>query len=248
MDDKLQAFNRKPTDAWFLVPPEQFIYTHLPEKEGWQLLPDPVSPEDFDQLPKLRPPFFEQGHTLMDGKKGVFTVQDSLEIQVNPGAGYYLSGGLMNSFDTRLENFTLTQSGKKSTNIKARFPVAGDYRLVLFSRAEGENTGTGVAEFFVKAESANEMPFPETYGLFTEKRCRILKGEDGTLASGRPTSIEIKVPEAKGVYLKNGGERVPFDKNGDTFQLNFTPNTGEAIVQADFGDSMYQYLVRYKVE
>jgi len=45
--------------GFLFAPPEEFIYSHLPENEQWQLLESPVVPADFRDLPRLLLPFFE---------------------------------------------------------------------------------------------------------------------------------------------------------------------------------------------
>jgi len=45
----------------FFSPPEEFIYTHLPLMQRWQLLPRPVALETFWTMPQLTPSFFPLG-------------------------------------------------------------------------------------------------------------------------------------------------------------------------------------------
>jgi hypothetical protein len=45
----------------FLMPPEQFIFTHFPQDPRWQLLPEQVSYEEFAKLAGVPPSFFQLG-------------------------------------------------------------------------------------------------------------------------------------------------------------------------------------------
>lgn len=45
----------------FYTPPSEFVFTHLPLTQRWQLLGDPISVEDFWALPQLAPAFFPLG-------------------------------------------------------------------------------------------------------------------------------------------------------------------------------------------
>ena len=45
-------------DEYFLMPPEQFIYTHFPEDAKWQLLSTPISNNEFADLPDVQRRFF----------------------------------------------------------------------------------------------------------------------------------------------------------------------------------------------
>ncbi|CAF3143516.1 unnamed protein product [Rotaria sp. Silwood2] len=52
---------RKLCTFYFLVRPEQLIYTHLPENPQWQLLKSPIAMKDFVYLPHVYPEYFELG-------------------------------------------------------------------------------------------------------------------------------------------------------------------------------------------
>ncbi|ELU11849.1 hypothetical protein CAPTEDRAFT_95468, partial [Capitella teleta] len=51
-------------DHYFLTNPEEFIYTHFPFKEKWQLLARPVTRLEFNELASLQPAFFRKGLRL----------------------------------------------------------------------------------------------------------------------------------------------------------------------------------------
>lgn len=47
------------SEAFFLVPPEQFVFSHLPVEENWQLQRTPrISQAEFEDLPPVQPNFF----------------------------------------------------------------------------------------------------------------------------------------------------------------------------------------------
>lgn len=49
-------------DYYFLTPPSQMVYDHLPEEETWQLLDDPLpTGRAFSVLPNVKPSFFQNG-------------------------------------------------------------------------------------------------------------------------------------------------------------------------------------------
>lgn len=58
----------------FYLPPEAFIYTHLPFESYWQLLPRPVSREQWWQMPEVALPFFAAGGQLLEDKLQACTV------------------------------------------------------------------------------------------------------------------------------------------------------------------------------
>lgn len=46
------------------IPPEAFIHTHLPFEACWQLLPEPLRPNDWWQMPELSLAFAAAGGRL----------------------------------------------------------------------------------------------------------------------------------------------------------------------------------------
>lgn len=48
-------------EFWFLTPPDQYIFSHLPEDPQWQLIDQVVSKERFEELPNIRGQFFNLG-------------------------------------------------------------------------------------------------------------------------------------------------------------------------------------------
>ena len=52
------------TAFYFLTDPEEFIFTHFPDEESWQLLARPVSKQEAQHMPCLSPDFFRYGLIL----------------------------------------------------------------------------------------------------------------------------------------------------------------------------------------
>lgn len=60
------SFVRKFQPFYFLTPPEDLIYTHLPTEDRWQLLERNITLEDFEKLPKHDDEFFEENPEFTD--------------------------------------------------------------------------------------------------------------------------------------------------------------------------------------
>jgi hypothetical protein len=54
-------FVKRFRDFFFLTPPEQLIFTHLPDERKWQLLPAPLSREEFASTLRIDPQLFDLG-------------------------------------------------------------------------------------------------------------------------------------------------------------------------------------------
>ena len=46
---------------WFIVPPEEFIFSHLPEDTQWQLISPAITTHQFEDLPFIADSFFKMG-------------------------------------------------------------------------------------------------------------------------------------------------------------------------------------------
>ncbi len=71
-------FVRQFNPYFFGSPPDQFLYTHFPFKDEWQLLPQPKTKTEFETAPELSSEFFKNGFGLVS--------QSSRMIQIK-GAG-----------------------------------------------------------------------------------------------------------------------------------------------------------------
>lgn len=48
-------------DFWFFTPPEQFIFSHFPEDDRWQLIRDKLKLKDFNRMPIVHHAIFQAG-------------------------------------------------------------------------------------------------------------------------------------------------------------------------------------------
>src|SRR5258708_32500324 len=62
-------FTRHYNDFYFLTPPERMIFTHLPQKERWQLLSNPAVVEEFERWGKVNAVLFRNGVKAEDLKE-----------------------------------------------------------------------------------------------------------------------------------------------------------------------------------
>lgn len=74
-------------DFWFSTPPDQFIFTHLPEEDRWQLMMRPWSEARFDRAPRLNKFYFTSRAQLMSPQEGVLAARRRHYFRIRvPGA------------------------------------------------------------------------------------------------------------------------------------------------------------------
>ena len=83
------TFTRNDNDmSWFHVDPYWMIFTHYPDDAAYQLLPQPISRQQFDALPIVKPMWAEYGFNARKIFKQCLTGQSDLPDMYNEGRGY----------------------------------------------------------------------------------------------------------------------------------------------------------------
>lgn len=225
------------TTDWLFVKPEHFIYSHFPTKQNQQLLENPLSSSEFLSLADLRPKFFEIAENFsIKSSKSAFdsdyksankfiekqtNVSDSVLAEYNLKDDYSLNFSVTQIATKQRKNnlsFTKTENRKTSTTIQ--FPNAGLYQIQVFYFAKNARQGRRCAEFFVNAENASSILYPQVYPNSFE--AEILSPIEMPLKKGETYHFEIKCPEKKFAAIINGRNFVQMQKseNGN-FALDF---------------------------
>lgn len=76
----LQRFD----DFYFLTDPEEFIYTHFPDEDRWQLLDAPISLEEFEKRVFKTSAFFTMGLRLIDPHHAHIVTGRPLHVATSP--------------------------------------------------------------------------------------------------------------------------------------------------------------------
>ncbi|XP_053109585.1 kyphoscoliosis peptidase-like [Hemicordylus capensis] len=173
VDAEKRLFIPRHDDFFFLTDPEHFIETHWPDEPEWQLLPSPVSLEDFEERVFKTPEFFKLQLSLFS--------PDTSVLKTDQGeAAVSLASTLPTEFTYQLlklghDNFKedvgkahgmLTGSDKKMA-LKVFPPSPGLFDLQIFARPSGSPTPyTWVCSYQIRClesngkESLPENPFP----------------------------------------------------------------------------------------
>lgn len=355
VDTKTQSFESNPNDDWFLLPPEQFRFTHLPDDANWLLTSSSLTRSEFERLPKLRPLYFRHGLKLKDEKLGRFEVAGELTLQLESRKGMLVSAQLRQN-DIEIPNCATAIQVGKDVTIKARFPKPGSYQVILFAREPKQTTASSVAEFFVESSTGTDQllpdyrprfseyklkleepdkglyqfdrelslrvnrpspniklsatvvdqndqtiqnmamvntisggqvevrahcpqpgryqlnlfaanvgeknlghvvsvqlhakqggkEFPLLYSDFAKNQGELLEGKAGEIRAGSRERIKLRFPSLSNLYLKQGNDYQEFSKDEDTFKMEFTPQSGEAVVAYRDG-SKYRFIMKYQV-
>ena len=107
-----RIWNKRLDDSYFLTPPAIMALSHLPIDDQWQLLESPISKEDFQKFPDIKPTLFELG----------FDVEEAYtEIKSNPEQPFPKIFGFANTIDLRILEAPI--SGVLNSNERYHFKI-----------------------------------------------------------------------------------------------------------------------------
>ncbi|XP_026998013.2 kyphoscoliosis peptidase [Tachysurus fulvidraco] len=146
MDTK--TFVKRFDDFYFLTEPREFINSHFPDEENWQLLDTPISLEQFELIPLMTSAFYTLGLTLLQPTQYKITTDDG-ETTVSVSSSGRLTFAYelrqrdsktgaagQNEVDSSCGLLSVTQQGM---SLRLLPPEPGVYELKLFARPEGDS-------------------------------------------------------------------------------------------------------------
>ena len=232
-------------DHYFMTAPDEFIFDHLPEQESWQLLPEPLSKAEFEDLVYVESDFFNLGLVAME-RNGSIAAGGEVNLSVYAPEDVVMMAGLESGqevFDGR----TLCQREGMRYEIRARFPEAGSYALRLYAKKRDDpGVYKSVMQYNINASSGAENGFPLTFGRFGEVGAHLYSPMEGSLKAGESYHFRVKVPGAAEVAVVSGREWSRLEAQGDLFEGNVTVANGDAGILANFGGGKWEGMVKYK--
>lgn len=161
-------------DFYFLTDPEQLIYSHWAHRKEWQLLVQPITLQDFENLPLVKSYFFKCAMFFVSHHNGVV---DTKKGRIALTLGYckptnftykitFADTGEEIYQGQKLKNFALQHHGQNQTGTFVfRAPRPGQYYFTIFAQLlTGElgvkNIFTASCEYKVIADAASTDAAP----------------------------------------------------------------------------------------
>ena len=231
-------------DHYFMTPPDQFIYDHLPEEESWQLLDRPFSKAEFEDLVYVESDLFSLGLKVIE-RNGSISSGGEVNLSVYAPEDVVMMAGLESEAEA-LEGRTLCQRDGENYEIRARLPQAGGYALRAYAKKiDDPGAYKSVMQYSINASSGVESSYPLTFGRFGEVGAHLYIPLEGSLRAGQSYHFRIRVPEASEVAVVCGKEWSRLEGQGDLFEGNVTVAKGEAGIFANFGGETWEGMMRY---
>lgn len=252
--DQDGAFARSFTGHYFLTSPDEFLFDHFPDDSSWQLLPTPITAEEYLSRPLVKPPFFEHGLRLVNHSGARIEAQGSVAVTVGAPADVVVVGAVLQGGKQLDERYAFTQRDGNHFSVRAAFPSPGSYVLRVFAGRKHDlrkwcEWGLDYA-VEVPQGSPTGGRFPKAFGAFLERNCYLQGPLSGVLRAAERVEFSLRVPGAEKVMVVRSEEAWwPLDRAGDRFSGEVLVDKGEVMVFAKFpGKSRYEGLLRYVVE
>ncbi|XP_015253406.1 PREDICTED: kyphoscoliosis peptidase [Cyprinodon variegatus] len=178
VDMQHESFVKSFDDFYFLTDPEEFIDSHFPDEEKWQLLDKPIPIEEFEQRVFKTSAFFKMGLRLISPLH-YYIVTDDGEATVSLGFSRpttftyeitqhqdLLHCGSVEQKESSNSSFGLLTVSSRSMKLQLLPPESDTYDVKLFARSENATTPlVWVCSFTVKCpnpratEDIPENPF-----------------------------------------------------------------------------------------
>ncbi|KAM9842845.1 kyphoscoliosis peptidase [Aulostomus maculatus] len=148
VDMEHESFVKRFDDFYFLTEPEEFIDSHFPDEEKWQLLETPISLEEFERRVFKTSAFFSIGLRLLQPRH-FYIVTDDGEANVSLGFSRpvtfayeitqhqdLLHCGASEQRESSNSSFGLLTVSHRSMNLQLLPPASGTYDVKVFARPE----------------------------------------------------------------------------------------------------------------
>lgn len=243
-------FVREYDEFYFLTPPEYLIYTHFPEDKKWQLLPNPITKEQFEGLPFVKPPFFKNGLKFVSHKKALIQANSYLKVILSAPRDVLIIANLLQD-DIELKDLTFVQRNKDNYEINVVFPYSGEYILRIFTKRKSDpGLYDWTLDYKIRSSGSQGklVGFPTTYEPFIKRNAYLYSPLSGNLRLYSRQNFKIRVPDAREVVVIVGRRWVFLNKKGDIFTGEVFIDDTEVTVYAKFpGERLYSGLLRYEV-
>lgn len=157
-------------EFYFLTDPEEFIYSHFPDKEVWQLLARPLTLPEFQKVILLKPKFFQfdlkvKSHPWCTLK----SVDGAVNIEINTNRedlsfSYELYRSTkVDCGQERLQKYLFLERNpeEKKVCVEIRFPTTGKFKAEIYGK-DSKSKFEWLCSYVLYCEKpeANCMPLP----------------------------------------------------------------------------------------
>ncbi|MTF38175.1 transglutaminase domain-containing protein [Cyanobacterium aponinum] len=243
------GFNAQFNPFYFATNPREFIYTHFPENDKWQLLNPIMSRSEFDSLANVSPTLFEYDIQLLSHPNvNISTDENNINIALKVPKNVVAIASLKFEEKQLQDNYTFVQKQGENILINASFPEKGEYKLDIFAKPKDETNSYPLVVSYNILASGNGNQFPKTFQHFNEYNGYLETPLNNSLNPNQNTYFKLKIDQALEVKAvnKSTNQWHDLERYGNVFAGNINVGNGDIILYAKFPqDSRYWALLEY---
>lgn len=206
----------KYSTQWLFTKPEQFIFTHYPKQEKYQLLAEPLSIQNFKALPYLIPAWWdnsENNNTNVPFQK-ITEIESIYTIEVPVKSDFIYDFKIRNSSTNQeVQNRVFTECTENKEKITLSFPATGKYTIDIYYRNRKSKTSESCGQFIINAAEGSNVKFPTVYNTSCEN-LEIIEPKNMPLSKGKNLHFEINVLNKKNVAVIIGKTYIQLENDG----------------------------------
>jgi len=218
--DPEDGFVRRFEDFYFLTPPEELVWTHLPEDSDWQLLDDTISRDEFEGLVYAKPAFFDNGMKIVRPLEG--TIDGTLGANVTLSAPEEVAviADLLDEEGQKLpRRFTMVRRSSDEVLVMVACPGPSNFTIRIYSRRGDSIDGAydwTLDYRMIAGPNAREEPgFPQVWDIFWDLGLDFGSKPEGVITTGSDLNVTFSVPEdvlLLARLLDEEGQELPEDR------------------------------------
>ena len=240
---------RQYDDHYFATPASEFIYDHFPSDPKWQLLEKPISKDEYEGLPLVRPPLFKNELKLGSHSQALIRTREPIVVSLTSPVDSVLLARLFDKGRKLPKSYTLAQREDGVYKVYASFPRAGSYVLSVYAKRRGDpGECEWAVDYSIEAESGTEgaAGYPECLAGFSEHGARLYSPMSANLQPGTEAGFKLDVPGAKEVAVVVGSEWRLLTRDQGCFSGEVSIRAEPVKVCARFGETrVFEVLLEY---
>jgi hypothetical protein len=243
----------EPKWSFFLVPPQQFIHSRLPDDEKQELLRSPVKKEDHEWLPLARPGLFKHKVEPASHTGPLVVAADELVMTFQAPKNVLFAARLEQDGKEVDPRFCLVEREGTTATLRIVFPREGAYGLGLYARDAASKPDAWEDVLYYRIEATGGQPkhtgFPEVDPLAQERGARFYLPLTGRVKAGEGVSFLLALPGATAASVKFGDKSAALTGKDGIFVGEVKAAAGDLTLFVKYPDQkQFLGLARYKAE
>ena len=221
VDEKFN-FLKKFDDYYFCINPSEFIFSHFPTDEKWQLIKKTKTMDDFEKSLKISNHFFKLGFRRINPEVDILNLsanKTQIKVSYDATKNIHISAVLTdveNSNGNKIQNSVSITRLKRCFVIDVYINKKGDYFLYLFGKNDEMEQSEQLTVFKLinENDSTQEFYYPKKYSDLIE----IIKPQNNNLMKGNYYDFKFVQSQYDALYIKMGKQFIEMSKKNNTFE------------------------------